>query len=268
MEKAKASSVDTAPQRKHAWSVLILAATAVLREGIESVIFLAGEPVRFFVGGGGVPRLGSQVVGGRGDAVQHQFCCVRNSAASVVLHEEMSRPPSWQISLWCKRVKGVCVRPTGRSEGVRLGLVVANVFNLAASAVLLAGIEYVVILAGEPMSLCGGRGGAYPFARVAGGRWGNPAAWLVLCEASAVLRAGSKTVVVLVGEPAVHTCGRGGDSPGLYCILAASAVPHAGMRLSVFCLGMCVVRCVPATYYGGVHLAATASCRQVWGTRR
>jgi high-affinity Fe2+/Pb2+ permease len=43
MEKAKASSEDTSPQRKHAWSVLILAASAVLREGIESVIFLAGE---------------------------------------------------------------------------------------------------------------------------------------------------------------------------------------------------------------------------------
>jgi high-affinity Fe2+/Pb2+ permease len=43
MEKAKASEAgEAAPSRKHAWSVLILAASAVLREGIESVIFLAG----------------------------------------------------------------------------------------------------------------------------------------------------------------------------------------------------------------------------------
>jgi high-affinity Fe2+/Pb2+ permease len=42
MEQAKASTAEAAPSRKHAWSVLILASTAVLREGIESVIFLAG----------------------------------------------------------------------------------------------------------------------------------------------------------------------------------------------------------------------------------
>lgn len=44
MEKAKASQdTDTAPSRSHSWSVFILAASAVLREGIESVIFLAGK---------------------------------------------------------------------------------------------------------------------------------------------------------------------------------------------------------------------------------
>lgn len=42
MEQAKASTAEAAPSRKHAWSVLILASSAVLREGIESVIFLAG----------------------------------------------------------------------------------------------------------------------------------------------------------------------------------------------------------------------------------
>lgn len=42
-EQAKGAVDEAAPNRKHAWSVLILAASAVLREGIESVIFLAGR---------------------------------------------------------------------------------------------------------------------------------------------------------------------------------------------------------------------------------
>ena len=42
MQKAKASDGEAAPPCKHTWSVFILAASAVLREGIESVIFLAG----------------------------------------------------------------------------------------------------------------------------------------------------------------------------------------------------------------------------------
>jgi len=44
MEKAKASedASGSASLRTQGWSVFILASTAVLREGIESVIFLAG----------------------------------------------------------------------------------------------------------------------------------------------------------------------------------------------------------------------------------
>ncbi|KAF6252474.1 iron permease FTR1 family-domain-containing protein [Scenedesmus sp. NREL 46B-D3] len=42
LEKAAANESDSAHHRSHAWSVFILAATAVLREGIESIIFLAG----------------------------------------------------------------------------------------------------------------------------------------------------------------------------------------------------------------------------------
>eukprot|EP00882_Tetradesmus_deserticola_P007742 GHRQ01008152.1.p1 GENE.GHRQ01008152.1~~GHRQ01008152.1.p1 ORF type:complete len:469 (+),score=258.99 GHRQ01008152.1:358-1764(+) len=42
LEKVAASDSDAAQHRSQGWSVFILAATAVLREGIESIIFLAG----------------------------------------------------------------------------------------------------------------------------------------------------------------------------------------------------------------------------------
>jgi hypothetical protein len=49
LEKAAADESSAVHHRSHAWSVFILAASAVLREGIESIIFLAGV----CVGGGG-----------------------------------------------------------------------------------------------------------------------------------------------------------------------------------------------------------------------
>jgi high-affinity Fe2+/Pb2+ permease len=42
LEKAAADESASVHTRSHAWSVFILAASAVLREGIESIIFLAG----------------------------------------------------------------------------------------------------------------------------------------------------------------------------------------------------------------------------------
>jgi high-affinity Fe2+/Pb2+ permease len=45
LEKAAADESASVSHRSHAWSVFILAASAVLREGIESIVFLAGACV-------------------------------------------------------------------------------------------------------------------------------------------------------------------------------------------------------------------------------
>jgi FTR1 family protein len=42
LQEAAADASAAVHTRRHAWSVFLLAASAVLREGIESIVFLAG----------------------------------------------------------------------------------------------------------------------------------------------------------------------------------------------------------------------------------